>query len=71
MLLKITRTTRNEYYLTDTIKVLNDQGAKVGDGSSGMPEDIKAVNDRVQLAEVNKIMQKESIKGTCIQGYNN
>lgn len=56
---KITRdNSQNEYYLTDTIKVLNDQGAKVGGWVLRDAEDIKAVNDRVQLAEVNKIMQK-------------
>ncbi|HOW23827.1 MAG TPA: bifunctional UDP-N-acetylglucosamine diphosphorylase/glucosamine-1-phosphate N-acetyltransferase GlmU [Sedimentibacter sp.] len=49
---------QNEYYLTDTIKVLNDEGAKVGAWVLEDAEDIKAVNDRVQLAEVSKIMQK-------------
>lgn len=49
---------QKEYYLTDTIKVLNDEGAKVGAWVLEDAEDIKAVNDRVQLAEVSKIMQK-------------
>ena len=48
----------NEYYLTDTIKVLNNEGAKIGGWLLMEPDDIKAVNDRVQLAEVTKIMQK-------------
>lgn len=49
---------QKEYYLTDTIKVLNDEGVKVGAWVLEDAEDIKAVNDRVQLAEVSKIMQK-------------
>jgi bifunctional UDP-N-acetylglucosamine pyrophosphorylase/glucosamine-1-phosphate N-acetyltransferase len=49
---------QNEYYLTDTIKVLNNEGAKIGGWLLKDAEDIKAVNDRVQLAEVTKIMQK-------------
>ncbi len=53
-----TDNTQNEYYLTDTVKVLNSQGYKIGGWLLPDPEDIKAVNDRVQLAEVTKIMQK-------------
>jgi bifunctional UDP-N-acetylglucosamine pyrophosphorylase/glucosamine-1-phosphate N-acetyltransferase len=49
---------QNEYYLTDTIKVLNNDGAKIGGWLLKDAEDIKAVNDRVQLAEATKIMQK-------------
>ncbi|HNZ82321.1 MAG TPA: bifunctional UDP-N-acetylglucosamine diphosphorylase/glucosamine-1-phosphate N-acetyltransferase GlmU [Sedimentibacter sp.] len=56
---KITRdNSKNEYYLTDTIKVLNNQGTKTGGWLLEDADEIKAVNDRVQLAEVNKIMQR-------------
>jgi bifunctional UDP-N-acetylglucosamine pyrophosphorylase/glucosamine-1-phosphate N-acetyltransferase len=56
---KITKNnSQNEYYLTDTIKVLNNEGAKIGGWLLEDADDIKAVNDRVQLAEVTKIMQK-------------
>ncbi len=56
---KITRDNhQNEYYLTDTIKVLNSDGVKTGGWLLGDAEEIKAVNDMVQLAEVTKIMQR-------------
>lgn len=53
-----TDNSQNEYYLTDTVKVLNSEGYKIGGWLLQDADDIKAVNDRVQLAEVTKIMQK-------------
>ncbi len=53
-----TDNSQNEYYLTDTITVLNNEGFKIGGWLLDDADDIKAVNDRVQLAEVSKIMQK-------------
>ncbi|NLJ57786.1 MAG: bifunctional UDP-N-acetylglucosamine diphosphorylase/glucosamine-1-phosphate N-acetyltransferase GlmU [Tissierellia bacterium] len=56
---KITRdNSQKEYYLTDTIKVLNQEGIKTGRWLLEDENEIKAVNDRVQLAEVSKIMQR-------------
>lgn len=52
-----TNNSQGEYYLTDTIKVLNIENHKIGGWVLDEPSDIKAVNDRVQLAEVTKIMQ--------------
>ncbi len=48
----------NEYYITDTIKILNEEGNKVGAFLLENEEEIKAINDRVQLAEVTEIMRK-------------
>ncbi len=53
-----TDNSQNEYYLTDTIKVLNNEGFKIGGWLLNDADDIKAVNDRVQLSEVSKLMQK-------------
>lgn len=53
-----TDNSQNEYYLTDTIKVLNNEGFKIGGWLLNDADDIKAVNDRVQLSEVTKLMQK-------------
>lgn len=53
-----TNNSQNEYYLTDTVKVLNNEGFKIGGWVLEDATDIKAVNDRVQLAEVTKIMQE-------------
>ena len=53
-----TDNSQNEYYLTDTIKVLNNEVFKIGGWLLNDVDDIKAVNDRVQLSEVIKLMQK-------------
>ena len=53
-----TDNSQNEYYLTDTIKVLNNEVFKIGGWLLNDVDDIKAVNDRVQLSEVTKLMQK-------------
>ncbi len=53
-----TDNSQNEYYLTDTVKVLSDENFKIGGWLLEDTDDIKAVNDRVQLSEVTKIMQK-------------
>lgn len=52
-----TNNTQNEYYITDTIKVLEAQGYKIGAYVLDDEREMKAVNDRVQLYEVTKIMQ--------------
>ena len=53
-----TDNSQNEYYLTDTIKILNNEAFKIGGWLLNDVDDIKAVNDRVQLSEVIKLMQK-------------
>jgi len=63
-----TNNSQKEYYLTDTIKVLNSEGYKIGAWTLKDESDIKAVNDRVQLAEVNKIMQSRINKKHMMSG---
>lgn len=63
-----TNNSQKEYYLTDTVKVLNEAGFKIGGYIIEDETDIKAVNDRVQLAEVNKIMQMRINKRHMIAG---
>lgn len=48
---------QGEYYLTDTIKILVDGGKKMGAVQCEFEESL-GVNDRSQLAEASKIMQK-------------
>ncbi|QSX07359.1 bifunctional UDP-N-acetylglucosamine diphosphorylase/glucosamine-1-phosphate N-acetyltransferase GlmU [Sedimentibacter sp. zth1] len=58
-LLKLdTNNSQNEYYITDTVKILGAMGYKIGAFTLNDEREIKAVNDRVQLAEVNKLMQE-------------
>ena len=63
-----TDNSQNEYYLTDTVKVLNKEGLKVGGWILEDATDIKAVNDRVQLAEVTKIMQERINRRHMVSG---
>lgn len=63
-----TNNSQNEYYLTDTIKVLNNEGFKIGGWVLEDSTDIKAVNDRVQLAEVTKIMQERINNNLLLSG---
>ncbi len=63
-----TNNSQNEYYLTDTVKVLNNENFKIGGWVLEDSTDIKAVNDRVQLAEVSKIMQERINKSLMLLG---
>ena len=49
---------QGEYYLTDVLEILKNEGKKVGAYITDDYEDIMAVNSRVQLAEVQKIMNR-------------
>lgn len=63
-----TDNSQGEYYLTDTIKVLNNENYKIGGWVLEDSTDIKAVNDRIQLAEVTKIMQERINKKHMLSG---
>lgn len=63
-----TNNSQGEYYLTDTIQVLNNEGYKIGGWVLEDSSDIKAVNDRVQLSEVTKIMQERINKKLMLSG---
>lgn len=63
-----TDNSQREYYLTDTIKVLNNGNYKVCGWILEDSTDIKAVNDRIQLAEVTKIMQERINKKHMLSG---
>lgn len=47
---------QGEYYLTDTVEIINDMGGKIG-AFSATSEEIQGVNSRVQLAEADKTMR--------------
>ncbi|MFA9422857.1 MAG: bifunctional UDP-N-acetylglucosamine diphosphorylase/glucosamine-1-phosphate N-acetyltransferase GlmU [Sedimentibacter sp.] len=63
-----TNNSQNEYYLTDTVKVLNKEKFKIGGWILKDATDIKAVNDRIQLSEVTKIMQDRINKRHMLTG---
>lgn len=53
-----TNNAQHEYYLTDAIEIIRNNGKKVGTFITSDREDIAAVNSKAQLAEVRAIMQK-------------
>lgn len=48
---------QDEYYLTDTLEILLGMGEKIGAYVVDDIDDIRGINDRVQLAEAEKVMQ--------------
>ncbi|MDF2523124.1 MAG: UDP-N-acetylglucosamine diphosphorylase/glucosamine-phosphate N-acetyltransferase [Clostridiales bacterium] len=49
---------QGEYYLTDTLEIMISKGLRVGAVKVNDPDEILGINDRVQLAEASKIMNK-------------
>lgn len=49
---------QNEYYITDVIGILNDEGYNVGAYAIGDSSEISGVNSRVELAFCEKVMRK-------------
>ncbi len=49
---------QGEYYLTDTLEILQSAGKKIGGYAISDNDEIRGINDRVQLNEAEKIMQK-------------
>ncbi len=67
---------QGEYYLTDTISVMKKAGLKVGAYTVGDAAEISGVNDRVQLAEAEKVMRrriniKYALSGVSIMDLDN
>ena len=59
---------QGEYYLTDTLKLIKASGEKAGAYLLPDSGDILGVNDRVQLAQAEKIMNKRIIEGHMRNG---
>ena len=53
-----TNNAQSEYYLTDTLEILLSAGKKIGGYAISDNDEIRGINDRVQLNEAEKIMQK-------------
>ncbi len=49
---------QGEYYLTDTLEILLGEGRKIGGFALDDNDEIRGINDRVQLSEAEKIMSK-------------
>ena len=59
---------QGEYYLTDTLEILLSQGRKVGAYAISDNDEIRGINDRVQLWEAEKIMQERINKSHMKNG---
>lgn len=53
---------QGEYYLTDTLEILLNEGKKIGGFAVEDNDEIRGINDRMQLAEAEAIMQKRLIR---------
>lgn len=49
---------QGEYYLTDTLEILRGEGRKIGGFTISDNDEIRGINNRVQLSEAEEIMQK-------------
>jgi bifunctional UDP-N-acetylglucosamine pyrophosphorylase/glucosamine-1-phosphate N-acetyltransferase len=49
---------KGEYYLTDTLGMLRGRGYSLAAVPAVPPEDVLSINDRLQLAEVSRLMQR-------------
>lgn len=49
---------QGEYYLTDTLEIIGNNNGKIGAFTVGDSDEIRGINDRVQLAEAEAIMQE-------------
>jgi bifunctional UDP-N-acetylglucosamine pyrophosphorylase/glucosamine-1-phosphate N-acetyltransferase len=59
---------KNEYYLTDAVRLILSMGRKACAVQAVRPQDALSVNSRQQLAEVNEVMQKRIQKKLMSQG---
>ena len=59
---------QNEYYITDAIEIINNEGYTVGGYNLVDNRDIFGVNSRVQLSEAEKIMRSRINENHMIEG---
>jgi len=59
---------KGEYYLTDTLELLRSAGHTLAAIPAVPPEDVLSINDRVQLARVNALMQQRVAERLMLSG---
>lgn len=59
---------QGEYYLTDVVEILNRESKKVVAFELKDPDELHGINDRRQLAQAQKLMQKRIIEGLMEEG---
>jgi bifunctional UDP-N-acetylglucosamine pyrophosphorylase/glucosamine-1-phosphate N-acetyltransferase len=58
----------NEYYLTDMVKILNDAGLRVAATKISDPGELLGINDRVQLADADRILRDRKTRELMLSG---
>ncbi len=59
---------QGEYYLTDTLEIIRNKGLKIGAFVVEDSDEILGINDRIQLAEAQAIMQNRIVKKHLVNG---
>lgn len=59
---------QGEYYLTDTLSIMKEKGLKTGAFVAQNAEEIAGVNDRIQLAEAEKVMRRRINTAFALNG---
>ena len=62
-----TNNSQGEYYLTDVPQILRDAGEDVAIYQHNDPHEIEGVNDRVQLAKMEKAIRRRTIKRLMLE----
>lgn len=59
---------QNEYYLTDVIDMAVDEGHVVASVQPQTADEVEGVNDRVQLAKMERLMQRQLVRQLMLDG---
>ena len=59
---------KKEYYLTDTVEILRNQGYRVGAWMSHASEELLGINTRVDLARVESVLQRWTLEDLMMEG---
>lgn len=58
----------NEYYLTDMIEIFNNTGLRIGATKIADPGELLGINDRVQLADADRILRNRKTYELMVSG---
>ncbi|MBI4051771.1 MAG: bifunctional UDP-N-acetylglucosamine diphosphorylase/glucosamine-1-phosphate N-acetyltransferase GlmU [Elusimicrobia bacterium] len=59
---------RREYYLTDMVEALRSKGCRVLTQLSGNPEEILGVNSKIQMSQVERILNRRVLERLMLSG---
>lgn len=61
---------QNEYYITDVIKIMNEDGLSVGSHKISDLAEVGGINDRLELSEATKLLQRRTNIKHLLNGVN-